>query len=214
VAHSEQTTTDEPGRTRRATAMPPDERRAAIAAATVPLLLEHGLAVTTRQIAEAAGIAEGTIFRAFPDKEAVVDAAVEMAFDPSSSEREIEAIDAHLPFEHQLEEAVAIIQRRVSLVWRLLSLVGERRKLPERRPPDSPGMVALFARHDDRVRVNPARAAQQMRALTLALCHPTLTDEEMTPAEIVSVLLDGIRDRSEALDGAVDLAAAVHATRP
>ncbi|MCU1430433.1 MAG: DNA-binding transcriptional regulator, AcrR family, partial [Actinomycetia bacterium] len=36
-----------------------------IVAATLPLLLEHGDRVTSRQIAEAAGIAEGTIFRAF-----------------------------------------------------------------------------------------------------------------------------------------------------
>ena len=40
-----------------------------IVAATLPLLLEHGELVTTRQIAEAAGIAEGTIFRVFADKD-------------------------------------------------------------------------------------------------------------------------------------------------
>ncbi len=61
--------------------MPPEERRAAIVAATLPLLLERGLPLTTREIAEAAGIAEGTIFRVFPDKEAVVEATVEAAFD-------------------------------------------------------------------------------------------------------------------------------------
>src|SRR5690606_40981582 len=45
------------------------DRRNAIAAATVPLLVEHGAAVTTRQIADAAGVAEGTLFRAFADKD-------------------------------------------------------------------------------------------------------------------------------------------------
>ena len=53
--------------------MPPDERRDAIIDVVLPLLLEHGSDVSTRQIAEAAGIAEGTIFRVFPDKAALLD---------------------------------------------------------------------------------------------------------------------------------------------
>jgi len=59
-------------KTTRATALPPDERRSMIVAATLPLLLEHGDRVTTKQIAEAAGIAEGTIFRVFADKDALI----------------------------------------------------------------------------------------------------------------------------------------------
>src|SRR6185437_10931544 len=46
----------------RAPAMRAEERRAAIIAATLPLLLERGTNISTRQIAETAGIAEGTIF--------------------------------------------------------------------------------------------------------------------------------------------------------
>ena len=42
--------------------------------ATLPLLRAHGLSITTRQIAEAAGVAEGTIFGVFPDKEALLQA--------------------------------------------------------------------------------------------------------------------------------------------
>jgi AcrR family transcriptional regulator len=53
---------------RRASMLPPEERRSMIVAATLPLLVEHGEMVTTRQIADAAGIAEGTIFRVFADR--------------------------------------------------------------------------------------------------------------------------------------------------
>ena len=73
--------------TPRAPRLSPDERRAALVDATVPLLLEHGRAVTTRQIAEAAGIAEGTIFRVFATKEELVDAALDAAFDPQTCSR-------------------------------------------------------------------------------------------------------------------------------
>lgn len=46
--------------------MPPEERRAAIVEAALSLLEEHGPELTTRMVAEAAGVAEGTIFRVFP----------------------------------------------------------------------------------------------------------------------------------------------------
>jgi AcrR family transcriptional regulator len=173
--------------------MPPDERRAAIIAVTLPLLLEHGLAVTTRHIAEAAGIAEGTIFRVFPDKETLVQATVDAAIDPSASERALEAIPRTQTLEAQLIEATTIIQRRVSVIWRLFSVAQMKPSRPA-RPPDSPALTAIFAAHDDQIRVDPAAAARRLRALTLASSHPMLAAEPMMSApEIVSFFLDGVR---------------------
>src|SRR5436190_16836866 len=117
-------TSVEPCRSR-ATAMLPDDRRAAIAAVTLPLLLEHGRAVTTRQIAEAAGIAEGTMFRHFRHKDEVIAAAVDLAFDPAPLEKALSEIDRGRPLEDQLADAVTIIERRLAVIWRLASAVGE-----------------------------------------------------------------------------------------
>ena len=46
--------------------MPPEQRRAAIVDAAIDLLDDNGPELTTRMVAEAAGVAEGTLFRVFP----------------------------------------------------------------------------------------------------------------------------------------------------
>lgn len=181
----------------RAAALPPDERRAAIAAATLALLLERGAAVTTRQIAEAAGIAEGTIFRVFDDKDAVLRAAVDLAFDPEPTEQALAAIDRDQPFERQLVAAVEIIQERMIELWRLFAAAGDTPAIRERgqQPPaDLHALADLFAPEKRNLRHPPAVAARELRALTLAVSHPALTaDGSMSPREIVSLLLHGIR---------------------
>src|SRR3954470_1213490 len=98
---------------RRATALPPDERRSTIVAAALPLLLEHGDRVTSRQIAEAAGIAEGTIFRGFADKDELIVAVLEAALDPAPFEAAVATIPAGVDFEAALTAAAAMMQQRV-----------------------------------------------------------------------------------------------------
>ena len=77
-----------PGRGR-ATPLPPDERRAAILLAVRPVILARGAAVTSRELAEAAGVAEGTLFRVFTDKVTLVREAVLAAVDPADAIPEI-----------------------------------------------------------------------------------------------------------------------------
>ena len=67
--------------TPRAPALSPEDRRASLVEVTIPLLREHGAGVTTKQVAEAAGIAEGTVFRAFGTKDELVQACATAVFD-------------------------------------------------------------------------------------------------------------------------------------
>jgi len=178
---------------KRASAMPAEQRRAAIIDAVRPLLVEFGETVTTKQIACAAGIAEGTIFRVFADKDELLDATLEAALDQDQFEAALREIDPDQPFEAQLVEATLLIQRRVVDVWTLLSHVNAKRHEQVRRPmTDSPALVELFTAHADCIRVEPVNAARLLRALTMSLTHPMIAAQASTAAEIIDLVIHGI----------------------
>src|SRR2546423_13536928 len=141
----------EPGtaiKTVRAAALPPEERRSMIVAVALPLLLEHGDRVTSRQIAEAAGIAEGTIFRAFGDKDEVIAAVVDAALDQRPLEDALDGIDRSLSLEEATSAAIVVLQQRLIDIWQLLASVGTRFHERARRPmSDSHALVRLFEAH-------------------------------------------------------------------
>jgi AcrR family transcriptional regulator len=200
---------------RRATPLPPEARRASIIAATLPLLRIHGTAVTTAQIAMAAGIAEGTLFRVFPDKDSLIRAAICTAFDPSPAERELAGIDRRLGLREQLIAAVTILARRVEGVWQLMSMLGMTGP-PVRETVGRPRGLAgggkptaaleplllqiaeMLEPYSAELRCDPAQAARLLRMMTFAGTHPRIAEgTPLTAAEIVAVVLDGIRIRTD-----------------
>lgn len=179
----------------RAAPLPPAARRASIVDAVAPLLIERGSAVTTKQIAHKAGISEGTIFNVFADKDELIDAVIEAALDPEPLERRLSTIDASLPFEERLVAATEVLQLQIMHIWKLLSALGPRTHRQPRKIPLVEGLVAIFASEPERVRVDPASAARRLKAMTLTLTHPLMTDEPATPHEIVDAFLHGVATR-------------------
>src|SRR4051812_28530084 len=146
--------------------------------AAIPLLLEHGEMVTTRQIADAAGIAEGTIFRAFADKDELLAAVIEAALDPAPLERALASIDPSLPLPEIVAAAAAVAQRRVVDIWRLVSSIGTRFPDQAKRPmADSPALSRLLDPPGDGLVHPPRQAARTLRALVFAMSHPMMTEQ-------------------------------------
>jgi AcrR family transcriptional regulator len=182
--------------------MAPQERREMLVAATLPLVVQHGLKVTTRQIAEAAGVAEGTIFRVFADKDALIHAAVTKALDPGPVFVELAAVDPGLVLRDRLVVVTGILQRRFVMVFNLLIAVGMHHPpedIDEHRAAAKPHHAAVMAEigrllEPDRenLRCPIPEVVRILRLLTFSGSHPLISDDRMlTPEEITDVLLYG-----------------------
>jgi AcrR family transcriptional regulator len=97
-----------------------DDRRAAILTVAVPMLVESKGNLKTSEIAAAAGIAEGTLFRAFPDKRALLVACLQATLESETEVAQIEAIDRSLPLAEQLTSAAQAVSEFQNRLWSVM----------------------------------------------------------------------------------------------
>ena len=200
--------------------MQPDDRRKAIVTVLVPLILERGGEVSTREIAQAAGIAEGTIFRVFPDKKSLMLAAAEEAINPADGQADFdEAMAGVVGLRPQIVIAAGRVLDRMKLTMsvmmavrpHLMAMHEEERaqtgKAPTFGPPEfvmkaqedlHRRLVGLFEPHADELAVDPEIAAVALRSLIFGASRPELgMKTALTPEQIADLLLDGVRRRED-----------------
>ncbi|MET7424966.1 TetR/AcrR family transcriptional regulator [Dactylosporangium sp. NPDC005555] len=176
---------------KRASPMSPDERRAMIVAAALPLVVEHGTTVTTAQVARAAGIGEGTVFRAFADKDALLAACMAEALRRDDTLAHVRAIDLDQPLADRLVEAVETLR---AYMTRMTAVMGAVRTTAPRRDAPDPdrrrdsmtetvdALAGLFEPEQDRLRRDPEYLARVFHHLVMAGGEP---------ADLVDVFLNG-----------------------
>jgi len=174
----------------------------ALIAATIPLLREHGMDVTTRQIADAAGVAEGTIFGVFKDKVSLLRAAAVAAMDPAPLLRQIRAIDPGLPLRARLVTAAGLIRAHVAghgamfFVVRGPLFAGDRQAMVDlmaTRFLVLNEVAALIEPDAALLRRSPAIAARLLMSLVGSPRGAFgILDEALDDEEVVSVVLDGL----------------------
>jgi AcrR family transcriptional regulator len=188
------TKVDEPTRAR-AKPMSVDERRAMIVDAVIPLLIEHGREVSTRQIADAAGIAEGTIFRVFGDKEEIFGAAVAKFLDPGELHERLRAIDPELPLEDKVNDILFQLRARMTGIFGIMNAVGMQGPPPGRR--DSGNFLEVIEeilRPDlEQLNVPSERIGSFLRLIAFASAIPHFNEgKEMSTAELAQYITYGI----------------------
>jgi AcrR family transcriptional regulator len=181
------------------------DRRRAILDVAVPLLLEKGSSLTTAQVAQAAGIAEGTIFRVFPDKSALIFEAVKATMDPARVADAIRAISPSATMRARLAEAARVLRDYFNQIAALGESLRSVSVLPGARQRDvgklikessaviSAALAELFERHRAALSVPTSSAIAAFRGLVFASAHPLLPPRErLAIDEAVSILLSGI----------------------
>lgn len=185
-----------------------EQRRSMIVAAALPLVAEYGTAVTTGQIARAAGIGEGTIFRAFADKEELLDACLAEAMNPGHALRELAAVPLDEPLAARLVQAAEALHahlERMGTVIGALHASGHRhgRSRGDRPAPGDRDSSEKATREAVAELIEPDRAALRLEPEKLASIflgmlfgrRPVAGGAEPAAADLVDVLLHGaLRD--------------------
>ncbi|MCP2259745.1 transcriptional regulator, TetR family [Streptoalloteichus tenebrarius] len=194
--------------------MSPEDRREAIAEAVLPLLAEHGVAVTTSQIAEAAGIAEGTVFRVFKDKQELLGYCVQAALRVEPLLEKLQEIPRTSDLRALLKAVADTLSGHFRRTGALLHALASSGWRPERPSPGeeqewhrkrldqtrriTESVAEILSAEADRLRVPPKTVAGMFLGLVFTDEMGRRAFGETAPAstdELIDVFLHGVLAR-------------------
>ncbi|MEA5359694.1 TetR family transcriptional regulator [Amycolatopsis sp., V23-08] len=185
-----------------------EARRSMIVHAVLPLLMEHGATVTTSQIARAAGIGEGTIFRAFKDKDELFDACTAEALRPDHVLDAIAEIPVDQPLEDRLVEAAEALGAHLERMGALMGALHASGRIKHRDPEQRlrggwkggrresmaamrGAVTELFEPEKDRLRLSPEHLAALFLTMLFGGRRMAPDDDAPTTRQVVDVFLHG-----------------------
>jgi AcrR family transcriptional regulator len=171
--------------------------------AVIPLILEHGRDVTTRQIADEAGIAEGTVFRAFGDKDSIIQAAVDKFLDPAPLRDALRSIDPDLSLEQKVGDILFHLRARFTGIIGIMSAIGMTgRPAGHGARNDFAELVAeVLVSEAPRLRIEPSRVAHLVRLIAFASSIGPFNDSHpFSTEELADIIVHGIAARPDRPD--------------
>ncbi len=186
--------------------MAPQERRSAVVSATIRAIHQHGAMPSTKQIACAAGVAEGTIFRVFDTKEELRAAVLQHTFDPGPFLAKLRLIDADQPLRDLLVDIVQVLHQRLGatfIVMRALGLSAPPAHMVTEsadriRADTTSTLHHLVAPHEVELTLPVDEFVHIVRLLSFAGSHHEIAHgRTLTPEQTVDILLYGALRRPD-----------------
>ncbi|AZZ40291.1 TetR family transcriptional regulator [Acidipropionibacterium jensenii] len=201
--------------------MSAQKRSLSIVEAARRLLVSTGVAFTTREVARAAGIAEGTIFRHFATKDDLLQAVIDDVLDPTDLCAGIDALPENLGLRPRIEAALELMASQLGTITAVMTALHPHRMRPpgeDRTRTHGPGphngrdddphagirawysavtssLGRLMAPYTDQLRVPADQAcAVLLSAVTINARPIAISPHRFSAAELADILLNGIAD--------------------